>query len=92
MPNGLRFFFEMLAWTMFLFIIGRVGERELAATNIAWRINMIAFFPMIGVSIAVGTIVGHAQGMGRPDDSARCMRRGLVLAQVSRAPACRAPG
>ena len=48
----------MLAWTAFLMF---VGEMDIAATNIAWRINMFAFFPIIGISIAVQTIVGQAQ-------------------------------
>jgi len=81
-PNGFRFFFEMLAWTVFLLFVGRIGEMDIAATNIAWRINMFAFFPMIGLSIAVQTIVGQAQGMDRPDISAKCGWRGLIMTQI----------
>jgi len=72
----------MFAWTGFVFFIGRLGELELAATTIAWRINAIAFFPMIGLSIAVSTLVGQAQGSGRPDWSARCTWRAMGITQV----------
>ena len=61
-PNGLRFGFEMLAWTGFICIVGRIGINELAATNIAFRINGFAFFPVIGIGQAVGILVGQAQG------------------------------
>ena len=81
-PSGFRFFVEMFAWTGFVFFIGRLGELELAATTIAWRINAIAFFPMIGLSIAVSTLVGQAQGSGRPDWSARCTWRAMGITQV----------
>lgn len=81
-PNGLRFFVEMLGWTLFVLFVGRVGERELAATNIAWRINLLAFMPMIGLGTAISTLVGQAQGMGRPDLSARITWRGLAAVQA----------
>ncbi len=81
-PNGVRFFIEMLGWTLFIVFIGRIGERELAATNIAWRINLLAFMPMIGIGIAVSTLVGQAQGMKRPDLSVKVAWRGLAVAQT----------
>lgn len=80
-PNGLRFSIEMLAWTMFLFFIGRVGARELAVTNIAWRINGIAFFPLLGLSSATSILVGQAQGAERPDRSLSLTKRSLLLGQ-----------
>jgi MATE family multidrug resistance protein len=82
LPNGARFFFDMLAWTLFLVFIGRIGDLELAASAIVFRINGVAFFPMIGVSMAVAIIVGQAQGAGRPDIAAKATWRGLALAQV----------
>ena len=80
-PNGVRFTIETLAWTVFLFFVGRVGTLELASTNIAWRINGIAFFPIIGLSQAVAILVGKAQGGRRPDLSTRVTWRGMALMQ-----------
>jgi multidrug resistance protein, MATE family len=82
LPNGARFFFEMLSWTLFLVFIGRIGDLELAASSIAFRINGVAFFPVIGISMAVGILVGQAQGAGRPDLARRATWRGLVVTQV----------
>jgi multidrug resistance protein, MATE family len=82
LPNGARFFFEMLSWTLFLVFIGRIGDVELAASSIAFRINGVAFFPVIGISMAVGILVGQAQGAGRPDLARRATWRGLVVTQI----------
>lgn len=81
-PNGVRFVIEIAAWTVFLMILGRVDSEGLAASNIAWRINGMAFFPVIGLSIAVSMLVGQAQGAGRPDLSRRATHRGLLIGQV----------
>ncbi|MBD3244059.1 MAG: MATE family efflux transporter [Chitinivibrionales bacterium] len=81
-PNGSRYLVEMIAWTAFVFYLGRLGTVELAASNIAWRINGIAFFPIIGLSQAVGILVGSAQGDHRPDLSVLVTRRGLVVGEL----------
>jgi len=81
-PNGVRYVIEIAAWTVFLLIIGRIDEVSLAASNIVWRINGMAFFPVIGLSIAVSMLVGQAQGAGRPDLSRKAAQRGLILGQV----------
>jgi MATE family multidrug resistance protein len=82
LPNGFRFALELLAWTAFLSYIGRLGTPELAASNLAFRINTIAFFPALGLSIAVATLVGHAQGAGRPDLAEKSTYRGMVLTEL----------
>jgi MATE family multidrug resistance protein len=81
LPGGMRFSLEMAGWTVFIFFIGRIGSIDLAATNIAWRINGIAIFPVTGLSAAVAILVGNAQGALRPDISARVMWRGTILSQ-----------
>jgi MATE family multidrug resistance protein len=80
MPNGLRFFVELLAWTLFLFFVGRIGTVELATTTIAWRINGVAFFPVMGISQAVAILVGQAQGRRRSWRSVHVTWQGLALA------------
>jgi MATE family multidrug resistance protein len=81
-PSGIRFTVEMAAWTVFVFFVGRIGGIELAATNIAWRINGIAFFPVIGFAQAVSILVGNAQGAKAPEISRKVVWRGLLVSQA----------
>lgn len=66
-PNGLQFFISFVGISVFLLLIGRLGTIELAATNIALNINMLAFMPMTGLGMAVMIRVGQYQGQGKPD-------------------------
>ena len=81
-PNGVRYILEILAFDVFMLLMGRVSTDGLAATNIVFRINGAAFFPVIGLATAVAMLVGQAQGAGRPELSRRVTVRGLVLAQI----------
>ena len=49
LPNGLQFFVGYMGITVFILLVGRLGTLELAATNIAFNINVLAFMPMIGL-------------------------------------------
>lgn len=80
-PSGFRWVVECLAWTFFLLFIGRLGTEAMAASSIAWRINGIAFFPLLGFSQAISILVGQAQGAGRSDLAARYTWRGVALAE-----------
>ncbi len=66
-PSGVQFFLGMAGFTAFILLVGRLGTMELAATNIAFNINNLAFMPMIGFGMAVSVLVGQYLGKGRPD-------------------------
>lgn len=66
LPNGLQFLLEILAFTIFIILVGKLGVVELAASNIAFNINTLAFMPMYGLSIAVSVLVGQRLGEDRP--------------------------
>lgn len=71
LPAGTQFFMDILAFSFFLLMVGRLGKTELAATNVAFAINTLAFLPMIGFSIGASTLVGQAIGSGHPEDARR---------------------
>jgi len=79
LPGGVQFFIDILAFTFFVFMIGRLGKFELAASNIVFAINHLAFMPMMGLSIAIGTLVGQAIGRGRPEDAVEATRSTLHI-------------
>ncbi len=66
LPNGVQFFLDMLGFALFIILVGRFGTLALAATNIAFNINTLAFMPMIGSGIAVAILVGQRLGENRP--------------------------
>ncbi len=68
LPSGIQFFIDMGGFTVFILLVGRIGRDELAATNLAFNVNTLAFMPMIGIGIAISVLVGQALGR---DDPAR---------------------
>ncbi len=65
-PSGIHFFVDVAAFSAFVMIVGRIGTAELAATNIAFNINNLAFMPVIGMGTAVAVLVGQHLGEDRP--------------------------
>ena len=65
-PSGIQFMLEMTAFTLFIFMIGRMGNIELAASTMSFQINTLAFLPMIGFGIATSTLVGQQVGEKKP--------------------------
>lgn len=81
-PNGIHFVTEAAAVTLALLFLGQLGADALAATTLALNVNSVAFMPMIGVSIAVTTIVGQQLTRGEPDLASRATWTALVLGGV----------
>ncbi len=65
-PGSMQFSLDILAFTIFILLVGRIGTIELAATNIVLSINAIAFMPSMGVSQGISVMVGRSLGSGRP--------------------------
>ncbi len=78
-PSGVQMFLDVAGFTAFIMIIGWIGPNELAATNIAFNLNTLAFTPVIGVGIAVSTLVGQRIGEGRPELAAISTWKGFVF-------------
>lgn len=67
LPGGVQFFMDIFAFTFFIFMVGRIGVLELAATNVTFALNMVAFLPTVGLSISASVLVGQAIGSGKPE-------------------------
>ena len=79
-PDGVTFMLDILALSAFILIVGRLGTIELAATNMAFNINNLAFMPLIGGGIAITTMVGQRLGRTKPQDAEYATWSGLHLA------------
>ena len=63
-PTGLMYTTEASAFTIIVLQIGTLGDVPLRATTMAINFNMIAFIPLVGVSIAASVLVGQALTSG----------------------------
>ena len=77
LPGGMQAGLDAAAWTVFIFIIGRLGPAELTATTIAFTLNLLVYMPTLGIAQAVGVLVGQHLGEGCPDRAARACRSGV---------------
>ena len=71
LPSGFQFFIDLFSFTAFLFIVGRLGKQELAATNIVISISLLAFLPLVGFGIGLSVLVGQALGRDNPQEAER---------------------
>jgi MATE family multidrug resistance protein len=82
LPSGIQFFLDITGITIFILLIGRLGTINLAASNIAFNINTLAFMPMIGTGIAISVMVGQYLGKGQPDLAETSTYSGFHLTTV----------
>lgn len=62
-PNGINWFLEFAAFTLFInAMVGHLGTTVLAAFNVAMSLNSISFMPAFGLSSAGAILVGEAIG------------------------------
>lgn len=71
LPTGVQIFADGAGFALVLFVVGNLGKSSLAATNLTFNLNMLAFVPMIGLGTAVSTLVGRRIGENRPDLAVR---------------------
>ena len=82
LPNGTMFLADVAGFTVFLLLLGALGTEQLAATNLAFNINSMAFVPMLGMGTAVMTLVGRRVGEGQPELAVRTTWTAFGLASV----------
>lgn len=74
-PNGLNWFFEFSAWTVFLnVVVAGLGTTALAAMMAVMQINSVSFMPAFGLASAGAILVGQAIGRDDKNDVPRVVR------------------
>ena len=79
LPSAVHLFVDIGAFATFVLLMGRIGPDALAASNIAFSINNLAFMPLIGMSIAASILVGQYQGR---KDSSLAQRAGWTSLKI----------
>ncbi len=78
-PSGLYKVLDIVSFTIFVFIAGKVGHVDQAVSNAAFSVNYLLLAPMEGFAIAAQTLVGKCRGRG---DEAEAKRVGLRVVAV----------
>ncbi len=67
MPAGAELFLNVFAFNLFVQLMHSMGPDVAAAVTITFNYDMVAFIPMIGLGIAVTSLVGRQMGGGNPE-------------------------
>lgn len=78
-PSGLQMLLDVAGFTVFILLIGRIGNVEAEATTMAFSISTLAFMPIYGLHLAVSVLVGERLGEDRDDLAARATHTTLQL-------------
>jgi len=81
-PNGLQMLVDVAAFSIFILLVGRLGEQAMAATTLAFNVNTLAFVPMLGLGVAVTTMVGKELGRNNPKMASRATWTAFHLASA----------
>ena len=81
-PTGLMYLTEASGFTIMVLRIGTLGDVPLRATTMAINFNMIAFIPLIGVSIAASVLVGRHLTETGPARAAKSVAAAVTIGLV----------
>jgi MATE family multidrug resistance protein len=62
LPSGLELFLNVAAFNLFLLMFHAYGITEAAAATIIFNWDVLSFVPLLGLNVAVMSLVGHAVG------------------------------
>jgi MATE family multidrug resistance protein len=79
-PAALQTLQDVGSFAFFVVLLGRLPEADMAASNIAFSINNVAFMPLLGMGMAATIVVGQYQGAR---DSATAERAGLTAMKMA---------
>lgn len=78
-PTGLMYLTEASGFAVIVLRIGSLGDIPLRATTMAINFNMVAFIPLVGVSIAASVLVGRHLLQSGPARAARSVYGALAI-------------
>lgn len=79
LPVGGQWVIEMLAFSIFMTLVARMGDAALAASHAFGQLASISFMVAAGIGTATATLVGRSIGAGEPDRAAQRFQSSLVL-------------
>jgi MATE family multidrug resistance protein len=70
-PSGFQMLLDVTGFTVFIFMMGDLGDVAKQATSLAFSVSSVAFMPIYGLHIAASVLVGERLGEDRDDLAAR---------------------
>jgi MATE family multidrug resistance protein len=81
-PSALQMTVTVGAFAVFIMIVGQLGPDAMAATTLAFNVETLAWVPMLGLGMAISTLVGQQLGADRPKLAARATWTGFVISLI----------
>ncbi len=78
-PSGVELFLNVAAFNLFLLMFQSYGLAEAAAATIVFNWDLLSYVPLLGLNIAVMSLVGHAVGSRDLSRVNAVMTSGYVL-------------
>ncbi len=82
LPMGVHNLMDMGSFTVFVALVGRMGDVALAANNAGVTLISTSFMPLYGFSMAATTLVGHYIGSGQVHHARRSGYTAIKLGVV----------
>ena len=76
-PAGLELFLNFLAFSAMIFLFHSQGNVVATASTIMFNWDLVSFIPLLGIEIAVTSLVGRYMGAGDPDTAHRSAMSGI---------------
>jgi MATE family multidrug resistance protein len=76
-PAGLELFLNFLAFTSMIFIFHSHGMVSATASTIMFNWDLVSFIPLLGIEIAVTSLVGRYMGAGTPETAHHAAMSGI---------------
>jgi putative MATE family efflux protein len=79
LPMMMQNFLSLASWLAFFLLVEKMGERELAISNIIRSFYMVLMIPMWGLAAAINTLVSFLIGAKRQDEVMPLVYKVMIL-------------
>jgi len=83
LPVMAQNFLSFAGWMFFFVFVEKLGEHQLAISNIIRSIYVLMLVPIMGYSFAGNSLVSYAIGQGRKEEVGRVVRKTATLCLLS---------
>lgn len=81
-PSGVQMLLDVMGFTVFIVLVGRLGAVEAEATSMTFSIGSVAFMPIVGLGLAASILVGQHLGENRERAAGRATWTTLQVSWV----------